>query len=129
MMPPVGPSLLALAVALPVVVVAVAPTVPVSVALRVANVPMLIGLFKMAAWAVVFALASTAPETAVSLAGVVDAALAVRVVLVPTLILEVSIPTVRLVLVADMAGGDSGRTTEVGGVGACNAPSLPCETY
>jgi hypothetical protein len=43
-----------------------------------------IGLFKMAAWAVVFAVASAGPDIAVSVAGVVEAALAVSVVLVPT---------------------------------------------
>jgi hypothetical protein len=67
---------------------------------------MVIGLFKMAAWAVVFAVASAGPETAVSLAGVVEAALAVSVALVPTLIMEVSIPTVRVVLLAVMGTED-----------------------
>jgi len=60
----------------------------------------------MAAWAMVFALAPAGPDTAVSLAGVVEFALAVSVVLVPTLILELSIPTVRVVLLAVMATGD-----------------------
>jgi hypothetical protein len=55
---------------------------------------------------VVFAVAAAGPDTAVSLAGVVEFALAVSVVLVPTLILEVSIPTVRVVLLAVMASGD-----------------------
>jgi len=94
------------------VVVAAALTEPVSLALRVANVPIVIGLFKMAAWAVVFAVASAGPDIAVSVAGVVEAALAVSVVLVPTLISEVSMPTVRVMFVAVMAGGKQGWTMD-----------------
>jgi hypothetical protein len=75
-------------------------------------VPIVIGLFKMAAWAVVFAVASAGPDIAVSLAGVVEAALAVSVVLVPTLISEVSMPTVRVMFVAVMAGGKQGWTMD-----------------
>ena len=58
----------------------------------------------MATWSLVFAVAAAGPETAVSLAGVVETALAVSVVLVPTVIGVASMPTVRVVLVAAMAG-------------------------